>query len=90
MPESKITRPSSGRAVVPKKTAKPAANADPVNKPEWLLETPAMLYSLEAASSESELSAQQIEITMDEFIALKEHLAHLRGIEVSAKEAAHA
>jgi hypothetical protein len=52
---------------MPKKTkTTPAAKAPAFKKPDWLLETSAMLYSLEACSTDHNgESAQLIELTMD-------------------------
>ena len=58
-----------------------------VELPEWMDGTPTMIYSLEAFH---EQTRQQVNLTVEEYDALKEHLCKLRGIEVPAEEAAHA
>jgi hypothetical protein len=89
MPESKNTRLTSRRAAAPKKPKTKPAAAPAAEKPEWLMSTPATLYSLEAVSTnDATQPAQQIELTQDEYNALMDHLFRLRGFEAS--EAAHA
>ena len=70
MPENTVTRRSQ-RAAAPKKTK---TN----QKPEWLDDTPSTKYTLEAAPSEGGIE-QSIEMTVEEYDALKGHLAKLRG-----------
>ena len=76
-----------------RKSQKPAAKrmkqAEPIpsKKPDWLMSTPATLYSLEACHTHAGLGGQQlIELTQEEFNSLKESLYELR----SKQEAAHA
>lgn len=47
---------------------------------EWLTHTPVMLYYLEAWSSRGEYADQKIYMTEEEYDALKQHLAKLRGL----------
>jgi hypothetical protein len=57
--------------------------------PEWVNErTPTTDYTLEATSDHG--IDQAVEMTLEEFEALKEHLCKLRGYKVPAEEAAHA
>jgi hypothetical protein len=79
MPKKPKTKPAAKR-LANKREATPEER-------EWMLETPAMLYSLEACFDQHQ---QQIDLTMDEYDALKAHLVKLRGLEVSSKEAANA
>ncbi len=60
---------------MPKKPkTKPAAKEPEL--PGWLTGTPAMEYALEAFFDQDQ---QHIELTMDEYEALKCHLAKMRG-----------
>ncbi len=56
--------------------------------PQWVTDTPGVYYQLEM-STEHDGNVQTIDITLDEYWALKEHLAKLRGYTIPA-EAAHA
>ncbi|MCU1327488.1 MAG: hypothetical protein JWN34_2858 [Bryobacterales bacterium] len=48
--------------------------------PEWMLNTPRIGYSLAAADLNlSDHPFQEIELTVEEYDALKRHLADLRG-----------
>jgi hypothetical protein len=79
---------------MPKKPTKPAAKpktksaAKPVSssKPDWLMSTPATLYSLEACHTGGIGNQQLIELTQEEFNSLKESLYEFRN----RQEAAHA
>jgi hypothetical protein len=78
-----------------KKPKKPAAktakkNAKAIPAPEWLLDTPEILYQLMAEDHQSGDWKQSIELTYAEFDALKDHLAKMRGIKVPAKELTNA
>ncbi len=58
--------------------------------PDWLTDTPGVFYQLEM-STEANGGVQTIDMSREEFRALKQHLAKLRGIEVPADvEAPHA
>ena len=69
-----------------KPAPEPESAPQPSRRPEWLLSTPAMLYTLEAESSAGGEAAQLIELTEEEYNSLKESLHNLR----SKQEAAHA
>jgi hypothetical protein len=53
-----------------------AKKQSPGSTPEWLTETPEILYTLEAFYNEE---LDRVEVTKDEYVALKHHLATLRG-----------
>jgi hypothetical protein len=65
----------------------PAAAAQNLETPpKWVNETPTMHhgYTLEMWN-EYDGAMQSLEISREEYIALKEHLAHLRGFEVTGR-----
>ena len=68
----------------PERQAEPESNGPEL--PEWLEETPEYTYQMDAWNSNT--TVQEIELTRDEYIALKQHLAKMRGI--SVPEEAHA
>ena len=72
----------------PKKRGKKTPAAEPA--PEWLAETPEIEYSLEATDFEAahDQQLQKVLVTRVEYIALKDHLAKMRGYAVT--EVAHA
>jgi hypothetical protein len=73
------------KRVSKEKRAKTAPAAEPV--PKWVTETPDELdYYLEMYEPTSE-ALEHIDVTRDEYITLKTHLAKLRGYVV---EVAHA
>jgi hypothetical protein len=79
MPESKNTRPSSGRAVVPKKPKSKPAKAPEL--PDWIADTPYdVAYRLVMRDSSDGEYSQVVELTRKEFLILKVCLAKLRGI----------
>lgn len=67
MPKKPKTQPAA-------KVAKRKAEA-----PEWLSETPATTYVLEAGSDQIIEPLQTIELSLDEYENLKRHLGKLRG-----------
>ncbi len=58
-------------------------NTGQVKPPEWLLETPATSYTLEAYSGGTTQPEQQIDLTLTEYEALEKHLARMRGYAVN-------
>jgi hypothetical protein len=62
-----------------KNTTAPAKKQSPGSTPEWLAETPEILYTLEAFCDEE---LERVEVSKDEYVALKHHLATLRGLPV--------
>ncbi len=58
--------------------------------PEWLTETPATTYTLEAGSDQIMEPLQMIELSLDEYEELKRHLFKMRSYKVPAGEAANA
>jgi hypothetical protein len=58
--------------------------------PDWVTDTPPdHSYSIDMYEN-SDATIQNIEITRTEFLALKEHLARMRGYEVQKPVAEHA
>jgi hypothetical protein len=47
-------------------------------RPEWVLETPTLIHQLAIFNSEAE-PVQEIELSRDEYLALKRYLAEMRG-----------
>jgi hypothetical protein len=62
--------------------ARLAKAASPSTTPEWLSETPTTEYCLTAQSCDNAEAAQDINLTLAEYEALKRHLAQLRGVTV--------
>jgi hypothetical protein len=60
-------------------TTAPAKKQSLGSTPEWLTETLEILYTLEAFCDEE---LERVEVTHDEYISLKHHLAKLRGLPV--------
>jgi hypothetical protein len=89
MPETKNTRPSSGRAVVPKtKPAAKAATKPAVAHPEfpdWVDFEP--LADFRLIAWESDETSVEITLTSQEYAILKDHLARLRGYKTEATNA---
>ena len=48
--------------------------------PEWLNDSPGYAYNLTACDSTGGFAAQDVELTLEEYDALKQHLAKLRGV----------
>jgi hypothetical protein len=61
-----------------KRVKKNAPTPPPPSKPEWLMSTPATLYSLEACHTSGIGNEQLIELTQAEFNYLKESLYEMR------------
>ena len=71
----------------PKKKSAAKSKAKTVVSPEWLGETPATTYTLEAGSDQIMEPLQTIELSLDEYETLKRHLARMRGIPVHPEAA---
>jgi len=56
--------------------------AAPVELPDWLKETPYVLYQLDAFCMNGEGDVQKIDVTKDEYEGLKNWLAESRGIQL--------
>jgi hypothetical protein len=55
-----------------------------VELPEWLTETPVMQYTLEAFFDEDK---ERVELTLEEYEALKIHVGKLRGYNLPKDQA---
>jgi hypothetical protein len=69
MPKTTKIQPAAKRLKI-------EATASKSERPDWLDNTPVMDYMLRAIADQE---VQTIELTVDEYDALKEHLAKMRG-----------
>jgi len=51
----------------------------PIERPDWVLDTPAMFYYLEAHVANLQVEPLRIELSIEEFDVLKKQLATMRG-----------
>ena len=58
---------------------KATKQAAPIERPTWVLDTPAMFYTLEARVTDFQVEPLQIELSIEEFDFLKKQLAIMRG-----------
>lgn len=64
-----------------KRTLRAAQGKAPVERPDWLRQTPHVLYALDAFCMNGEGDVQRVGVNKDEYDALKMYLATLRGIQ---------
>jgi len=60
-----------------RESRKPSSAKTTVPAPEWATQTPEILYTIEAFLGET---IEQVDLTREEYIALKRHLAKMRGL----------
>lgn len=78
-----MTATKSSREQRPPNSRKPSPAPQAPEAPKWTRETPDVFYSLEAYLGEN---LETVDLTLDEYIALKAVLAKRRGLPFSAKE----
>lgn len=87
MPGPKIPPARSRRASAPKRTPRPPVTKGTPAFPEWLA-TPKQQEEYQLTMWVDGASIQMVDVSRDEFLSLKLHLATLRGINVTSREGA--